>query len=157
MHKSIPKLIGKIDRPIIIVGEKPGYQHKGKESPYSLEGNRTGDFVAEAIGNSTNIILTNVVNELYTGNFDHTHENVAVGLHELYELFKKYNPSKIICLGVIAERYVYEMAGEMKLNAVLVKFPHPSWINRFRSKYRSEYIHQLKKHIDETYKRVRPN
>lgn len=154
MQKSIPKLIGVVDRPIIIVGEKPARQHLGKESPYSLEGNRTGEFVAEAISGYSNLILTNVVNVLYQGNFNHGGRYLQQGLFELSLLIKEHSPSKIICLGAISSHYVNHLNPVVPPDCEVISFPHPSWINRFRSKERSEYIHQLKKYIDDTYKRV---
>lgn len=140
--KKLEKEFGPINRPIIIVGEKMGKQRLG-ESTYALEGNRTGDFVHEAIGKRTNIILTNIVNYYYEGNFDRS-RYVREGLIDLIWLFGKTNPSKIICLGNIAFEYVSSIDQFIPDGMIeIVSFPHPSWINRFQSSNRHNYLKQL--------------
>lgn len=152
MVKAVPKLIGVTERPILIVGEKLNTQRPGYI--YALEGNRTGDYVHEAIGDKTNIILSNVVNELYKGNFDHKHPAVAQGILELIELIETHQPSKIICLGGIARDYVLSLKPIIPSDCKVVEQFHPSWVNRFKSKYRSQYIKQLS---DELEQRVSAN
>lgn len=135
MIKKIPKLIDVTERPVIIVGEKPGKTRVPCQ--YALVGNRTGDFVAEAIEGLPNIILTNVVNILYEGNFNGL--GLREGLTDLHELINTYKPRKIICLGSVAKKYVKAPAGCM-----VSYMPHPSYINRFKSSERSHYIKHLR-------------
>lgn len=141
MIKFTPKIIGDLNNPVIIVGEKPNTTRDG--STQSLVGNRTGDFVAEAIGDRTNIILTNVVNLFYKGDFDHT-IGVADGVLELIQLIEEHNPRKIICLGNIVRKYVDSIVSDCPK----VYLRHPQWINRFRFKERSVYIKILQDELD---------
>lgn len=141
--KFRPKLLEVKDNPILIVGEKPGRTRDN--STYSLQGNRTGDFVNEAIGTRTNLILTNVVNVLYNGTFRHD-IHVGDGLVELIALIEKFKPRKIICLGAVARDYVKSIKD---LNGTVVwEMPHPSYINRFLSSERSMYIKELSNELD---------
>lgn len=141
MIKFTPKYIGVTQHPIIIVGEKPNKTRDN--STFSLQGNRTGDFVSEAIGDRTNIILTNVVNLLYSGKFDRK-TGLADGILELIEMIEKHQPRKIICLGAIAAEYI----NSIKINIRLIKLPHPSFINRFLSSERDFYVKLLSDEID---------
>lgn len=136
-----PKFIGPLSNPTLIVGEKPNTTRDG--STVSLVGNRTGDFVAEAIEDRTNIILTNVVNILYSGKFDRTF-GVADGVLELVQLIEDYKPRKIICLGGIAEEFVNSIVSDCPK----ICLRHPSWINRFRNKERLDYIKILQNELD---------
>lgn len=136
-----PKYIGLIKNPIIIIGEKPNTTRDN--STFSLVGNRTGDFVAEAIGDRENIILTNVVNILYPGDFDR-YKGVADGINDLIHMFEEHKPRKIICLGGIAKEYVDSIV----YDCPRVYLAHPSWINRFRSSLRHEYINILSNELD---------
>jgi len=144
--KKKPKIFGPIDRPIIIIGEKMGRQRSG-EDQYALEGNRTGDFIHEAIEGIDNLILTNVVNYYYAGNFDHT-KHVGEGITDLIELFETYHPRKVICLGNISWDYTNSIRWVIENDCIVTKFPHPSWINRFRSSNRSEYIKLLRHELN---------
>lgn len=148
MTKKIPKIIGPIHHPILIVGEKIGKQRIDcTERQYALVGNRTGDFVAEAIGSSTNIILTNLINHNIDGDFLKvvTKDMIQEGLLDLWMLIRFHEPCKIILLGGIAQRYARKIDGIMDYK--LVDLPHPSWINRFHSKDRHFYIEILKQHL----------
>lgn len=136
-----PKFIGDTIFPILIVGEKPNTTRDG--STFALEGNRTGDFVHEAIGDRENIILTNVVNVLYAGEFRHD-MYVGDGVIDLMELINTYYPRKIICLGEIAKKYI----DSIKHGITTFYMPHPSWINRFRHSTRHEYIKILSDELD---------
>lgn len=133
MIKFKPKFIGLIENPIIIVGEKPGRTRDN--STYSLQGNKTGDFIDEAIGNKTNIILTNIVNHFYHGKFDDQY--VGEGVLDLMNLIETYTPRKIITLGEHAKKWTLSI---VDIKCPIISMSHPSWINRFQSKYRHEYI-----------------
>lgn len=135
--KYTPKIIGPIDHPTIIVGERPGKTRDG--STFALQGNRTGDFVHEAVGDKTNIILTNLYNVLHEGNFDIKY--VADGVLDLIELIEIYDPSLIVTLGNPARDYVQSIS---IIKCPIFSMQHPSWINRFQSSYRQDYINQLK-------------
>lgn len=143
MVKKKPKYIGAISRPIIIVGEKMGQQRTGSDT-YALEGNRTGDFVHEAIDDRENIVLTNIDNHFYPGIFDHKSPTLGIGIADLIELFEEVNPSKIITLGSIAKEYIASIVTDCEV----INLPHPSWINRFHSKNRSQYVKQLTDALD---------
>jgi uracil-DNA glycosylase len=147
MTKYLPKFIEVSDNPIIIVGERPGLTRDG--SQFALYGNRTGDFVHEAIDDKKNLILTNLYNVLHEGDFDLRH--VADGVLDLIELIEIYEPSLIVTLGKPAETYVQSIS---IIKCPIYSMPHPSWINRFKSKYRQDYINQLKHELD---KRVSTN
>lgn len=157
IDKVKPYYSGVSERPLIIVGEKINKQrpdHWGYG--YALLGNKTGDFIEEAIFGYSNLILTNVVNRYYPGDFD-PKKFIAEGLTDLIHMIEHENPSRIIALGGIAQKYVHSMV--VPDDCDIVDFPHPAWINRFKSGYRHEYINQLQKHIydDESIKRIRTN
>lgn len=141
MTQFIPKFIGVTKDPILIVGEKPGNTRNNIH--YSLQGNRTGDFVDEAIDGRTNIILANIVNLQYRGDFDHK-IGVADGIIDLIEIIEVYKPRKIICLGNIAAKYIKSIKSDIPV----VELRHPSWINRFRHKLRSEYLKILSNELN---------
>lgn len=143
--KFSPKIIGPIDRPTIIVGEKPGKQRVHQQSKHSLHGNRTGDFVHTAIEGLTNIILTNVTNSLYKGDF-RKDETLQEGVQELEKLFKEYLPSKVICLGAHAAKYAASISMRrhvLEKDCEVICLPHPSWVSRFHYKEKPEYIKKL--------------
>lgn len=140
--KKQPKLINVSLEPIIIIGEKMGKQRKGKDK-CALEGNRTGDFVHEAIGDKQNIILTNIVNYYYEGKFN-PGKHVVEGLEDLQELINFYEPCKIICLGTISYGYMKAL----KIKCPVVHLPHPSFINRFLSSQRQDYILKLRNELN---------
>lgn len=141
MTKFSPKHIGITQNPIIIVGEKPGTTRDN--STLALSGNRTGDFVHEAIGDRQNIILTNIVNEYYSGSFDHS-RGLADGILELIELIETYKPSGIITLGQISHEYTMSIVHPYPV----WNMPHPSYINRFYHSLRGDYIKRLQNEID---------
>ena len=134
--------IGVTKYPIIIVGEKPNKTRDG--STLSLTGNRTGDFVHEAIGPRENIILTNVVNELYPGEFD-KNKGIAEGILNLISLIELHRPRKIICLGEIASTYIRSIS---IITGEIVDLKHPSWVNRFKHGERADYIKFLQDELD---------
>lgn len=142
--KKQPKYIKVGINPVIIVGEKMGKQRIGQDK-YALEGNRTGDFVHEAIDNQENIILTNIVNYYYPGNFNPNLNHMDECLKELDELIILMQPSIIIALGGIAKHYLIKLGYRKRI----IEFPHPSWINRFMSSKRNKYIELLNKTIHE--------
>lgn len=150
--KKEPKFIDVTERPIIIVGEKMGKQRLG-QNRYALEGNGTGDFVHEAIGDRQNIILTNIVNYFYPGDFKHTGPEIAEGISDLIHLIEEHQPSKIICLGNIAAMYTRSIR-IIPSDCVVVEMRHPSWVNRFKSKERHEYIKLLTYELEQ---RIQPN
>ncbi len=135
MTKFEPKFIEVSSNPVIIVGERPNTTRDG--SRFALQGNRTGDYVTEAILGFSNIILTNVTNYLYPGDF-RKDTTLGDGVLELMQLVETYQPSKIICLGGIA--YEYAPRGNHKI----IKLLHPSWVNRFMSSEREHYIKQFR-------------
>lgn len=149
MDKKIPKLIGPIDHPVLIVGEKIGRQRNDcTEKQYALVGNRTGDFVTEAIGDKTNIILTNLINHNLEGDIRKVDKKIInEGMIDLTLLIFTWYPRKIITLGNFVQDHLYKIIPVNDLQFKVIAFPHPSWINRFRSSQRSEYINQLKNHI----------
>jgi hypothetical protein len=149
MTKKLEKFINVGIRPVIIVGEKMGRQRIGQDT-YALEGNGTGDFVHEAIEDLDNIILTNVNNHYYKGDFDHNHPGVREGLSDLFELFLLYEPVKIICLGNIAYNYVAKV--KKPDDCPVISFRHPSWINRFKRKTRHLFLEELRNEILEKLK-----
>lgn len=136
-----PKFIGVIDHPIIIVGERPGKTRDG--SIFALQGNKTGDYVHEAIGDRQNLILTNLYNVLHEGDFDIS--KVADGILNLIELIEIYDPSLIVTLGNPARDYVQSIS---IVECPIISLPHPSWVNRFKNSYRHEYINQLSYALD---------
>jgi hypothetical protein len=136
--KKQPKFIGVTVNPILIIGEKMGNQRKGQDK-YALEGNRTGDFVHEAIGDRQNIILTNVVNYYHDFN-----EHLAEGIRDLEHIIDTYRPSKIICLGGIALKYI----SKLNLEIPVVHLFHPSFINRFLSSTRADHIQKLRNELN---------
>lgn len=142
--KKQPKIIKVSQRPVIIVGEKMGKQRAGQDT-YSLEGNRTGDFVHEAIEGIDNIILTNVVNHYYPGNFNHD-MYVGEGICDLIELFEEYNPKRIITLGNIAKDYVASIKA-VPHDCEVINLPHPSWVNRFKSSERFIYVKNMRHEV----------
>lgn len=141
--KFEPKLIKLCNRPRIIVGEKPNKTRDN--SKFSLVGNRTGDFVAEVIGERENIILTNVVNYLYEGKFDRK-RHLDEGICDLIELIETYNPIKIITLGGIADEFASSLTKPDDCG--FFRMPHPSYINRFLSSLRGDYIKMLQDELD---------
>lgn len=143
--KKQPKFFLPLNRPVIVVGEKMGRQRAG-EDRFALEGNGTGDFVHEAIGDKTNIILTNIVNYYYEGNFDHKKKDlICEGILDLIHLIEFYSPKKIICLGNIAADYMRSI----KTTIPIIEMRHPSWVNRFQRKHRDQYIKQLSNELEE--------
>lgn len=144
-RKKQPKLFEPVDRPVIVIGEKMGKQREG-EDIFALEGNGTGDFVHEAIGPKTNIILTNIVNYYYPGNFDHKKKDmITEGILDIIHLIEFYNPRKIICLGNIAADYVRSI----KTTVPVIELRHPSWVNRFHRRDRHLYVKQLSDELEQ--------
>lgn len=145
--KKEPKFISVTSHPILVIGEKMGRQRAGQDR-YALEGNGTGDFVHEAIGERGNIILTNIVNYYYEGNFDKK-RHVEEGLQDIIQLVLRYKPRKIITLGGIARDYIANMQRYIFKDIRVVSLPHPSWVNRFKRRNRLTYIKQLSDELDQ--------
>lgn len=110
-------------RPILVVGQNPGRQRKGGETKIVWEGNRSGDFIDELTKDLNNLYLTNVCNHLVLSN-----ENVSVGVDHLRLIAMVLQPSKVVCLGEFAHRYVKQLMGELY---PIVKLEHPSYVLRF--------------------------
>lgn len=142
MIKKIPKFIFVTNNPVLIVGERMGKQRVG-EDKFALEGNRTGDFVHEAIGDQENIILTNIHNYLYPGKFTDKFIHHTECMYDLKEIILCNEPCKIICLGAVAAKYVKFLLPK----SIVVVMPHPSYINRFQSSLRPSYIKWLSNEI----------
>lgn len=116
------KSIGKLNHPVLIVGQNPGRQRIGQQTGIVWEGNRSADLLKWVIGTKTNIYLTNVCNYR-----EMTPKNVEEGLYDLKVLIDDLQPKKIICLG----GYAYLKVKKLGFDIPIQKLPHPSFITRF--------------------------
>jgi uracil-DNA glycosylase len=122
-----PKKDGKT---IIIVGQNPGHNRDGTNTGTVWEKNRSARLLWSAIGESQNIILTNICN--YT---DMDEEKIHEGLTDLKDLMNEYKPAKVIVLGDFAYKWLkfslYSSAYKPEETVSVFKLHHPSYIARF--------------------------
>ncbi len=130
-------------KPIFIIGQCPGKQRKKDQTGLVFQGNRTGDLIQEVIKDFDNIHLTNIFNVIVP---KITPEVIQSGSEELLNEIKELNPSKVICLGKIAQSTVSKLVSENDLNLWIVNFQHPSYILRF-NKNKEEYKARIKEEL----------
>lgn len=126
------------ERPVIIVGERPGRQRKKDRNQQCFHGNRTGDFVESVIDGKINIILTNVQQEYYSGSLRLTGIEHVNGFYALNSLIRKMNPRHIICLGKYAHESVMCII-HLPQDCKVTSLPHPSWTLRFNKSKKLYY------------------
>jgi uracil-DNA glycosylase len=119
----------------------PGKQRRRDRNHEVFHGNRTGDLVEEVVGDYGNVFLTNVFNYWTHGKIKK--EIILLGMKELKEDIKFFEPQKIICLGNFAFDKVCSIEG---LKMTIIKLPHPSYILRF-NKDIENYKERLKEAI----------
>lgn len=118
------------ERPVIIVGERPGRQRPKDSNQECFHGNRTGDFVESVIDGMKNIILTNTQQEYYSGSLRLTGTEHVNGITALTALIRKVNPKRVICLGKYAHESVMNIV-HFRQDCEVTSLPHPSWTLRF--------------------------
>jgi DNA repair ATPase RecN len=99
----------------------------------------SGRIVHRAVDRIDNVILTNMTN--WTLDPKQLDESLLrKGINELRSLFRKYNPTTIICLG----SQIYERINHLHHNAAMHSVHHPAFVNRFAHSEVDEYIKTIK-------------
>jgi hypothetical protein len=140
------KQLGKLDRPVFIVGMWPNRQHKDQETGVVWEGNRSGNFMMRIINGRSNIFLTNIVNMFVDYPSD---QELLKGKKNLIRDIIKYKPRLILGFGA----WTCKQLDNMRISVPIIEFSHPAAIIRFTkrsegTKRKEEYCHDIREAID---------
>lgn len=122
-----------------VVGERPGKRERPSAATPVWAESKSGKLMRIIVGATPNVYLTNVVNSWS--------EDPKVFLRHLTRLqedITRYRPTKIICFG----NFAYKHVKSLKVgHASVVKFEHPSYVLRFKTKEIEKYMEEVRQQL----------
>lgn len=128
---------------IMIVGEKPGRQLKGKKMMICWQGSRSSALVEDAVKGMENLYLTNVVLQQKL-----TKDAVMSGTRKLARDIARLEPRRIIFLGLFSLKHGRRAMEKAQHECRIAYLQHPSYVLRWGKnggRQAAEWVEDLKR------------